>query len=363
MMSLRQGFRTRTPVKQERVLQLLRKQIVDGKLGLGAQLPTRQKLEDTFQVSAATLQRALDRLIQDGLVYARGSSGTFVSENPPFISRYGLVFPGSSSAAPSIRFYTALRNEADRVARATASARSMAVYFGGDGHSDSEDFKRLLKDVLACKVAGLIIIGSPEPYEQTAIMQRARLPRILIGWAHGDVPVARLEPALVDRALDFLGKRGRRKIAWVGHAAQMSDRSFVAGWMAAIQRRKMQSAPHWMQGLSISSPMPARNLVHLMMHPSMRDRPDGLVIADDNLVEYATAGLIDAQIRVPGDVDVAAHCNFPWPAPSVLPVNRLGYDARECLRVCMDSIDRQRAGRRVPGTTMIPVRFEEEIAP
>lgn len=364
MVTLKQeGFRTRTPVKQERILQHLRKQIVEGKLAPGAQLPTRQKLEKVFQVSAATLQRALDRLIEDGLVYARGSLGTFVSETPPFVCRYGIVFPGSSAAATSIRFYTALKNEAERVARVSSNARSMGIYFGGDAHADSADFQHLLADVLAYKLAGLIFVGSPAAYALTPVMQHASLPRIIIAAAHGNIPCAKLEGTFVDRALDYLVNRGRRHIAWVGNAAALSNREFVSSWMTAIEQRKMLSAPHWMQGLSINWPMPARNLVHLLMHPQMRDRPDGLVIADDNLVEYATAGLIDAGMRVPGEVDVVAHCNFPWPAPSVLPVNRLGFDARECLRVCMDSIDRQRAGRKVPATTVIPVRFDEEVIP
>src|SRR5438045_9168784 len=111
-MSAIAGFRTRTPVKQELILSRVRRDIVEGKLQPGAQLPTRQELEQEFQVSSTTLQRALDRLIQDGFIYARGSMGTFVSERLPFVSNYRLVFPFPESAASNwICFWVALHDE------------------------------------------------------------------------------------------------------------------------------------------------------------------------------------------------------------------------------------------------------------
>src|SRR6185295_6183072 len=100
--------------------------------------------------------------------------------------------------------------------------------------------------------------------------------------------------------------------------------------------------------------------VHLLMHRNDTKCPDGLVIWDDNLVEHALIGLIAAGVRVPDDVAVVAHCNFPWPPPSVLPVTRLGYSIRQALRTCLDVLDRQRRGETVPPATKIPALFEEE---
>ena len=118
--------------------------------------------------------------------------------------------------------------------------------------------------------------------------------------------------------------------------------------------------PRMPQTVSLSEPESARNCVHLLMHPGQAERPDALLISNDNLVEHASAGVIAAGVHVPDDLDVVAHCNFPWPAPSVLPVRRLGYDARALLKACIDSIDEQRQGR-VPATAVIPARFENEL--
>src|SRR5437764_1328518 len=115
-------FRVRTPVKQAAILDQMRREIVEGKRVRGSRLPNRQELEQVFQVSSATLQRALNHLIQDGFIYSRGSMGTFVSENPPFLSHYGLVFPYADSSTPGARkkwhrFFIALKNEAERIGR------------------------------------------------------------------------------------------------------------------------------------------------------------------------------------------------------------------------------------------------------
>jgi DNA-binding LacI/PurR family transcriptional regulator len=94
------------------------------------------------------------------------------------------------------------------------------------------------------------------------------------------------------------------------------------------------------------------------------ERPDGLIVADDNLVEHASAGIVDAMVRVPDDLEMVAHCNFPWPTPSVVKARRLGYDAREVVDACIRLLDRQREhrGQRMSQTQPIPARFEDELA-
>src|SRR5688572_10917328 len=108
------GFRTRTPVKQNEILDRLRGSIVSGRFAPGSQLPTRQEMEREFHVSSNTLQRALDRLIREEFVYAKGSAGTFVVDRPPFTSNYAIVFPHVPTDDDRWpRFWTALKLEAE----------------------------------------------------------------------------------------------------------------------------------------------------------------------------------------------------------------------------------------------------------
>jgi GntR family transcriptional regulator len=62
----------------DRVKQALRREIHDGTYSVGAPLPPEPELCVRFGVSRATLRRAVDDLVHEGLVYRRQGSGTYV---------------------------------------------------------------------------------------------------------------------------------------------------------------------------------------------------------------------------------------------------------------------------------------------
>jgi DNA-binding LacI/PurR family transcriptional regulator len=355
------AFRTRSAVKQNGIVEKLRERIVQGEIAPGSQLPTRSVLGQEYGVSSATLQRALDKLTRDGFVYARGKAGTYVSETPPHLSRYGLVFPhGPGWGRGWNRFWQALANEAQRLQE--VEQRQIPIYYGGEGHADERDFQKLLRDVEGHRVAGLIFTHPPYYYRGTPILDQPGMPRVAITTGDYGMPaVTAGETTFIRRALDYLASKGRQRIAIVSISGYFTAAS-LGVWRAELAARGMACGPHWMQGVHDGHPEQSQNIVQLLMYASGQERPDGLIIADDNLVEHATAGLISAGVRVPDDVEVVAHCNFPWPTPSVVPVRRLGYDARRLLALCVEKIDRMRSGSPVEAVTELEAVFEEEAS-
>lgn len=342
------------------ILTALRRQIVEGHWLPGQQIAPRRELETSFGVSPPTLQRAMDHLIRDGFLSPVAGVGTFVAQRLPFLSHYGLVFPHPISSKPWNRFWVALKNEAERIDQ--AGGCNVPVYYGDEGHADAKEYQRLLRHIRDHRLAGLIFASPSWIYRGTPLLDTPGLPRVAISRVPDEaIPRIRTH-SLADKALDYLLSRGRRRIAIVTSSRMTVDPGIMAPWLQGVARRGMTMRPYWVQGLDIDIPQTAQSQVHLLMRDGQAERPDALVIGDDNLVEYATAGLIDAGVKVPEDVEVVAHCNFPWPTPSVLPVKRLGYDARECLRACIDAIDQQRQGKVVPVINDIPARFEEEVA-
>ena len=65
-------------------------------------------------------------------------------------------------------------------------------------------------------------------------------------------------------------------------------------------------------------------------------------------------------MRVPDDVEVVAHCNFPWLTPSLVTAHRLGYDAREVLERCLAILANRRADDPVGELSTIAPIFEHE---
>jgi DNA-binding LacI/PurR family transcriptional regulator len=120
----------------------------------------------------------------------------------------------------------------------------------------------------------------------------------------------------------------------------------------------MMTRSHWWQVAHAKAMESSYQVISLLFNKMNGDLPDALIIADDNLVEGATQALADSGAQ---DVKVMAHCNFPLPAPAGYPVERVGFDARELLRVCIQTMAAHNAGEPMPEEVLIPARLEEEL--
>ncbi len=348
----------RHAAKQDRIVTELRDAIRDGRYAPGSRMPTRAELQQSHGVSSVTVQRALDRMIADGFVVPRGRHGTFVVDQPPHTCTYGLIIPRTQGEGHWVRFWTALGNEA--VALTRGKRLQINRYFGIDGERDHEDWRRLLHDIAAERLAGLLLATVPAGMADTPVMT-SNLPRVAITLRpekHAFTPLMLDTASFIERALEHLHSLGRTRVAILGVPGHPPE--FHKRFAECLKRYGMNTRPFWFQQVTPSAPEPAQGVAHLLLHPGQRDRPDALIISDDNLVEHATAGIVAAGIAVPGDCAIVAHCNFPWPTPSALPMRRLGYDAREVIRVALESIDRQRRGEPA-GTLVVPARFEDEL--
>lgn len=348
--------------KCKAILETMRQRIVAGEWSPGSQLPIRAELERAFGVSSMTMQKALDQLSRDGFTYGKRRWGTFVVDNPPHLSRYGLVFPNRPGVSPELRFWTALINVATNVPR--SPARQMPVFYGVDDHADSEDYQRLLGDVRHHRLAGLIFPSFPFHLTDTPILLEPSLSRVAImpGPVEGhDVTALVLDGrSFIDQALEYFAKRGRRRIAVLGAPGQQE--LFAEYLHEGLAPRRMKTQPYWLHEVSQFVAQGAQACVHLLLRGRPEERPDGLIIADDNLVEYGVAGAMAAGVQLGKDADVVAHCNFPWPPLQGVAIKRLGYDARQLLELGIEIIDRQRRGEGSPASVRVPAVFEEMLS-
>lgn len=61
----------------------IREQIVSGELKPGDRIPSVRELAGTWKIARATAEKAVGRLVTDGLVVTRPGAGAVVSSNPP----------------------------------------------------------------------------------------------------------------------------------------------------------------------------------------------------------------------------------------------------------------------------------------
>lgn len=344
--------------RQDLIVQEIREQIVAGHLMPGSRLPTRDKIGQKYGAGPNTVQRALDRLREDGFICSSGRNGTHVSGEPPHLCRYGLVFPGTPGTI-WIRFWTALEQEA--IAFQSERSLQLPAYYGVIGHSENEDVSRLIADVQNHRLAGLIFMSAPQNLQQTPILDQPGIPHVAIAESAEDImiPIVRNDNvSMLHRSLQSFVDQGRKRIA-ILHTPDWLD---VMQIEKAVAAYRLQIRPYWNLRLSVEGWNGAREYAHLLFNPNQKERPDALLIADDNLTEYVLAGLNDAGVRIPDDVGVISHCNFSHDIRAIPDVQRIGFDARAVLQACIQSIDSQRSGEVVERSTLIPALFENEIS-
>lgn len=334
----------------------LRHEIIQGRWRCGMRLPTKLELQQRFSTTSATLQKSLDILQTTGFIVTRGRAGTFVAARPPHLCRFGLVFPSGHLS----RFWTALIQEAAALEK--RSDWRLPAYYGIDGHVDVEDYERLVSDLRAQRLAGLILTVLPSQLEDTPLFEQPGLPRIAI--APPDLPnvgYLRLDPrSFVEKALDHLQAHGCRRIAIL--VTPQMEVSYASEFAEGMIARGMTTQPWWIQPQDPAFLHWMPNVVTGLLRGAPGERPDGLIITDDHLVEQATAVLRGEGFRVPDDLRIVAHCNYPNMPHSAVPVTWLGYHARQVLEACIEYINLARRGQSGSPVKTVPALFEHELS-
>ena len=345
--------------KQAQISDQLRQKIIDGRLAVGGRLPTQVELAEQFKVSGVTIQRALDRLTREGFVHARGRNGTFVASHPPHLCSYGVIFKDAPSVARS-NYHELLEKQAIRLQR---SDRRVMLFNNISGREDTEESRQLLAMVRSHQLAGLLLIDA-DGFIGTPLLDEAGICRAAVMSARVEglnCPIVFPDlTGMVDQALDHLVARGRRRI---GTLCSVGVHMGLGLYLRrAMQARGIEVVERWQQILPYDTPEAIRNNVLLLMSGPADQRPDGLFFVDDSLIEAASGGLVAAGIRVPEDVEIVSHCNFPGPV-SVLPMQRIGFDTLQILTTAIGVIDQQRQGQRVSSLLRIPAVLDPVAGP
>ena len=348
--------RNKPSLKKNAILKLLRAEITQGRYEPGQRIPTREDLEIEYSAGRVTIQRVMDDLMEEGFVESRGRAGTVVVDHPPHLSHYGLVFPFRPTLVSWTQFFTTLGQQAKRIER-LGTVRFPVYYEEATLKPSRDGFPQLRSDSEAHRLAGLIFAANPHDLHGLGFIEKPPLPCVMVGAPdpHFHMPTVNFDgESFSQMALDHLLSQGRRKIALI---AAGKPRDQYASFKQALADRSMCTRDYWLQLAPFAQPAVAKGIAHLLFHANQAERPDGLIIGDDNLVPSVILGLIDAGIRIPEDISVVAHCNFPEPTPSLLPVTRLGYDSRQLLQILMESIDLQIQGGTPRPVTLLPAVF------
>jgi len=341
--------------KSDDVVGRLREQIIRG-LQPSARLATFNEMEESYGVSRAVLREAVNQLKRDGFIYAVDRQGLYVAERPPHLSRFGLVFPSNPSHREWPRFYTALQHEATGIQQERGDI-NFNSYHDTVGE-ESDGLARLIKDAQAHRLAGLLLMPGSHPLGQTGPLASIDIPKIYVCGATevGRTPsIGTDEIQMCDLMIEWLRRQGRQRVAvvamWGNSEAQR----------AYLNEKHVPHRPHWVQTVGRDNIADVRKVIALLMDYPADQRPDGLIVLDDNLTEHAVGGLLECNLKIGQDIDVIAHCNWPWPVASSAPIQRVGFHARHVLSHGLRAIELLRQGKTLrTDMVVVPALFEEQ---
>jgi DNA-binding LacI/PurR family transcriptional regulator len=352
-------------VRRGDIVAALRAEISKGKFNPGDRLPTQIQLQERFHTTPVTIQRAMRKLKQDGLIRSQEGVGFFVADRPPQLTQFAMTFPAFPDTPEGhfwSRLYAALINEAMRLSE--QGGCEFQMYYGLESLERSPDYTRLVERVREQRLAGIFFAHHPYPLWDSPLVTTPNIPRVAL---MGPTKVQRGIPGICvagdqffERGVDWLAARGRRRVAFLGAGG---PRVYLPPELIEnLNRCGATMHPRWAVLLHPDAATGANSVAQLLMQGEADARPDALIIGDDNLVEDTVKGLVAAKIRVGEELDVVAHCNFPWVGARPLPIRFLGYDTRQMLLAALDVLQRQRRGEEVPPLTMIDAVFEEELS-
>jgi DNA-binding LacI/PurR family transcriptional regulator len=338
------------PSAGEQLAEKLRAQIVQGAWTPGMRLPDRSVLASELGACLVTLQEAVAQLVDEGfLLVGPRKKGTRVADTPPHLSRYRVIFPFTPDDWG--QFWHAL--EAAALQRSSPKQEFLPFY-GLSGHRAIAEYQAVVHEVQTRQVAGLIFASSADELRGTPLLEYPGLPRVAIatGCQLPGIPKVRLDlDSLLAQAIDSLWAHGRRRIALL---CASSATGMPTLFRRALAARGLPSRSAWEQFASLRNPHAARHLTELLLQSGQAERPDGLVIADDNLLTAASEGLIQAGVRVPDDLHVVAATNFPNLRPSAVPVTRIGFDIPAVLDLLVLRLQQVSRGETPPEHTAVP---------
>jgi DNA-binding LacI/PurR family transcriptional regulator len=352
--------RIRRAYRVEAVLTELRERIVFGEFAPGSRFPTQSEVMAQWGIGKATAQRIFHLLAAEGFIVPQGANGTFVGDAPPHLSQYGLVIPEHVTQLGYSRFRQGILREAMQLA--ALHACSIRSYYGPFYPPESAACQALLADMRAHRVSGIIFASDPGVFIGTPVVTETSVPcTAIMSETNSYTPaISAVYPDLDDfmvKAIAWLLQQSRRRIA---HLALPRASKLTTAFRREVTAHGLATPPYWQLSVDVQSPASARNIVHCLLRLPPVERPDALVISDDNLVEEALAGVQAAGVAVPTELAVVAMANFPVLPEAPLPVHWLGVDLHAVLERCLANIYLTRRGGTPPARSRLPIVSEAE---
>lgn len=339
-------------IRTEDVVERIRKEILKGKFAPGNRIPTCREWQKITGASHLTVFAALQTLTKEKLLVPRGRSGTFVADSAPHFNEYAVVWSGNPREKWSY-LYKAIKKVVQTLKHCRGDYRIQE--YGQPGQMNMTEYERLFDDVRQRKIAGVMMMPTSFDFSDSPLETKGGIPTIalLSGQARA---VVRVDfGSFYLEGIKALKEKGAQKIAFLC-PGEAPLGAVIEEVKSALRSNGMTCYDNLIQGISTASPEWVHQVLSLMMSGPVSNRPDSLLVVDDNLVPMVTDWLAD---RIFGHMKVAALANAPALPMARVPVSYIGFDATEIIARCIENLKKQKEGKH-PSSVMLKARAFNE---
>ncbi|MBA2479462.1 MAG: substrate-binding domain-containing protein [Planctomycetes bacterium] len=296
----------RTPLHQQ-IAAILRREITE-RMKPGDKLDAESRLAERFEVSILTIREALSALAQEGLLERRHGSGTFVSRIEDTRQVAVLIDADISHPRTSPFFLMVTQRLRAYFKDHGYEARLYVGHAQPEGRAPTAlTCQEFLDDVARKAIRGVAAVSTLPFPGWLGQLSRQGVPVVSHGDARFPYNIDLDYSQLARDAVRRLADGGCRRIAMVAWDPQRGPH--VTSFKEAVREVGASTHEEWIRTDLFPVSTGAGWAQFRELWASNREKPDGLVVSDDSLFPDVIAAIRDLGIRVPADLQIAAHGN------------------------------------------------------
>lgn len=299
----------------EQVYRSLKNEILDGIYKPGDRIPSEKELTDSFKISRITSKKALEKLVEEGIVYRQQGKGTFVSQ----YIEVNKISPTTSYRKPL--FGLIVTNFDDSYSSKLISSIEIAseeqcliILKQSFGLPEKEE--KIIKEFLEFGVDGMIIYPAQAEHFSSEILKMVvnKFPFVLIDRSFKGVAATAISTDNVHAAklgINYLFELGHEKIGVLSpktiETTTIEDR-FDGIFQAYAERNSVVNRDLWCTKIKSTLPVPGATpeqdveviTKFLKKHPEIT----ALFALEYHIAVLAKRAMEKLGLRVPEDISI-----------------------------------------------------------
>lgn len=314
------------------VAEKIKAELLSGRFMPGDRLPSYSEILKTIPYSRITIRGAVELLKEQGFIVGKERCGLFVHDHPPHLSRIGFVLPDNE--ARSLHWATMVS-----LAPAVAKKIGCACTIYRNTHRGELNFgdrPSLLRDASQNLLAGFFFAYGPPDWPELHTIPK-------VGFSCVDYPNGgRIDldwDSFAKQAVARLRAANKSKIALIG----LGEAPILVAIERELAHAGITVPPAWRLTTG-HPPIGGVAIAQLLMSLPKKQRPDGIILVDDDITEPVTRGILQSGNYDPS-ILVLSHANYPVLPQTAFPIEFIGYDLEAVLRAGFQMILSMRMNR------------------